>query len=331
MTSDIKPSKNLDKLFLDALLDEVNKAIKIGYENRITNTIIKQGDSEIKTELSEENHINLFNDAEDELPFGFFNDVSTLKSYPGKKKSSVPNFVAPVVLLASCVDLDFEKIDLKQTSDENQVAFDASKLTGPWLADPSLGKVTSSLVSPPPEWEAPETSPCSDSTKRASRKRPALSPLTDRGKQFCEKSVQCSLSERQEIERLKAEIAVLRESAKYQFALQIDSTDSRSLYYTGLDKEGRGHMWKFLTDGEDDETLSIQAGQILLGANKMSKSVADLDMPAKIQFMLTLVKLWKNFQYEDISVRFACQQQKHASQIFKVRNFLLLSGGFCQF
>ena len=49
----------------------------------------------------------------------------------------------------------------------------------------------------------------------------------------------------------------------------------------------------------------------------MSKSVADLDMPAKIQFMLTLVKLWKNFQYEDISVRFACQQQKHASQIFK--------------
>ena len=76
---------------------------------------------------------------------------------------------------------------------------------------------------------------------------------------------------------------------------------------------------------------SIQAGQVLLGANKMSKSVADLDMPAKIQFMLTLVKLWKNFQYEDISVRFACQQQKHASQIFKVRTSLLLSGGFCQF
>ena len=124
------------------------------------------------------------------------------------------------------------------------------------MADPSLGKVTSSLVSPPPEWEAPDTSPYySYSEKPASRKRPALSPLTDRGKQFCEKSVQCSLSERQEIERLKAEIAVLRESAKYQFALQIDSTDSRSLYYTGLDKEGRGHMWKFLTDGEDDETL----------------------------------------------------------------------------
>ena len=78
-------------------------------------------------------------------------------------------------------------------------------------------------------------------------------------------------------------------------------------------------------------TRSIQAGQILLGANKMSKSVADLDMPAKIQFMLTLVKLWKNFQYEDISVRFACQQQKHASQIFKVRTFLLSLLDFANF
>ena len=106
MTADIKPSKNIDEIFREVLLDEVNKAIRISCENYMTKTIMKQGDGEIKTELSEASHIKLLNDAEDELPFGFFNDVSTLKSYPGKKNSSVPNFVAPVVLLASSLDLD---------------------------------------------------------------------------------------------------------------------------------------------------------------------------------------------------------------------------------
>ena len=68
-------------------------------------------------------------------------------------------------------------------------------------------------------------------------------------------------------------------------------------------------MFRFLGDNLESQLLS--------GANKAAKTLGDISLPIKYQFILTLVKLRKNFQYEDISVRFGCQT-KHGSQIFKV-------------
>lgn len=56
---------------------------------------------------------------------------------------------------------------------------------------------------------------------------------------------------------------------------------------------------------------------VLVGSNKKATTLGDLSLPLNYQFMLTLVKLRRNFQYEDMAVRFGIQQ-KHTSQVFKV-------------
>ena len=126
-----------------------------------------------------------------------------------------------------------------------------------------------------------------------------------------DKAVQATVAEKHVIEALKKEIASLKDSFKHHFSLQIEASDARSLYYTGLDNEGRQLMYQFL--GQDNF-----GDLVLVGSNKKETTLGDLSLPLEHQFMLTLVKLRKNFQYEDMAVRFGIQQ-KHTSQVFKVR------------
>ena len=121
------------------------------------------------------------------------------------------------------------------------------------------------------------------------------------------KSVQVNIGTKTVITALKKQNKDLKECLKCAFAAQIKSSDSKCLYYTGLNNEGRTLLYKFLDKGKED---------LILIGNKKAKKTRELKINLENQFLLTLVKLRRNFQYEDLANRFGTHSRL-ASQIFK--------------
>jgi len=275
----------------------------------------------IKTEIKKEA-------AAEELVLAFPHDATNVKTYANKRRSTgnAGTLLArtPTVLLAQNIALDTNDIDctsyhrkpkqdpevqddyLDTAADDTLVEAPIPDLVETLAA--AASSIKKSLVSVSPQ--LPPESPMPEPKKRKVVTAAAAGLASLGGKVAkASKAVQCSISEKAQILALKAEIAALKSSLNNQFTAQIKSSDSRAIYYTALDKEGLDLMFKFVVN-------SGNVGDEVLIGNRKGRKVKDLKMPLESQFILTLVKLRRNFQFEDLAYRFGTQT-RIASQIFK--------------